>query len=61
MQCPVCSLARFVRMTRNLDETIVETEIMPQRVLPTLRIDAIVRESVSDKFVDIAEGQHLFR
>lgn len=60
MERPISALARFVRVSRNLDEAIVKAEIVSQRVLPTLRIDPIVRETIGDEFVNITEWQHFF-
>lgn len=59
MQRPVAALARLVRAARNLDEAIVERQIVAQRVLPALRVLAIVREAIHDEFVDFVEREHL--
>ena len=59
MQRPVAALAGPVGTTRDLDEAVVEGEIVPQRVLPTLRVVAVVGKAVDDELVDVVEGHHL--
>ena len=34
---------------------------MPQAVLPSLRVFAVIGKIVHDEFVDVRQGQHLFR
>lgn len=46
-------------MTRYLDETVVERQIVPERVLPSASILPIVREPIGDELVDLGERQHL--
>jgi hypothetical protein len=53
MQGPVGSLSRAVGPPRDLDEAIVEGGVVPQRVLPALRVAALVRETFRDEAVDI--------
>ena len=58
---PVGPLARPVRPPRDLDEAVVEGEVVSQRILPTLRVLAVVREVVRDELVDLGQGAHLLR
>ena len=46
-------------MARYLDETVVERQIVPQRVLPSASILPIVGEPIGDELVDLGERQHL--
>jgi len=50
---PIGSFARSVRTPWNFDETVIEAEVVPERVLPTLSVFAIVRKVIHDKFVDV--------
>ena len=59
VQGPVGALARPVGPARDLDKTVVEGQIVTQRVLPTLRVLPVVGEAVHDELVDLAERQHL--
>ena len=52
IECPIGSLARFLVVTRHLDETFVERQIMTDRVLPALFILPIVRKTIHDELVD---------
>ena len=58
MESPVGALARPVRPSRDLDKAVVETEVVPERVLPALSVFPVVREVVHDELVDLGEGQH---
>ena len=55
---PEGALARAVGAARDLDEAVVEAEVVAQRVLPALRVLAVVGEVVHDELVDVGEGQH---
>ena len=59
MESPVGALARPVRPSRDLDKAVVETEVVPERVLPALSVFPVVGEVVHDELVDLGEGQHL--
>ena len=61
MQSPISSFARPVWPPWDLDETIVETQIVPQTVLPTLCVLAIIRKVIHDELVDIRKWQHFLR
>lgn len=61
MKGPEASLARPVGPTRNLYKTVIERKIVPQRVLPPLRVFPIERKPVHYELVDVTEGQHLIR
>lgn len=57
VQHPVVPLARVVVVTRHLDEALVEAEVVPDGVLPTRPVVAVVGEVVHDEVVDAAEGE----
>lgn len=61
IQSPVVSLAGIARFTWNLDKTVVETEIVTNRILPGWESIAIVRESIHDKLTDAAQCELLVR
>ena len=58
---PVGALARHVVAPRHLNETIVETQVVSQRVLPSLGVVSVVGKVVHDELVDVGERQHLVR
>ena len=58
---PVGALARPGGMPGHLDEAVVEAEVVPQGVLPALRVVPVVREALHDELVDLGEGQHPLR
>ncbi len=58
MQRPERSFARPVRTSRYLNETVVEGEVVPERVLPTLRVFTVVRKVFADESVNVGERQH---
>jgi len=60
MERPVGALAGPVRPPGDLDEAVVEREVVAQRVLPALRVFAVVREALHDEAVDVRKRQHLF-
>lgn len=59
MESPVRAFARPVGHPRNLHETVVERKVVPERVLPALRVPPVVRELVADELVDVRQRQHL--
>lgn len=61
MQCPVGALARSIRPPGDLYKAVVEGEVVPERVLPALRVPAVVREAVRDEPVYVRQRQHLLR
>lgn len=61
MEGPVRSLSWAVRTTRDFDETVVEAQIVSERVLPTLSVLPVVGEAVHDELVDVREGKHSLR
>ena len=61
IQSPIVSLAGIARFARDLDETVVETEIVSDRILPGWESIAIVRESIHDELADAAQCELLVR
>lgn len=61
MHGPVGAFAGSVGPARDFDEAVVEGEIVSQRVLPSLRILAVISEVVHDEFVNFGQGAHLLR
>jgi len=61
MESPVGTFPRPIRSSWNLDETVIETEVVSQGVLPSLRIPSVVRKPLRYEPIDLAEGQHLVR
>jgi hypothetical protein len=59
MQGPVAALARPVWAAWDLDKTVIEGQVMSQRVLPSLRVLPVIREPIHDELVDLAQRQHL--
>lgn len=59
MQSPETALTWLVWAPRDLDETVVERQVVAQRVLPPLSVFPVVREAIHDELVDFTEGQHL--
>lgn len=59
MQGPEAALARLVGAAGDLDKAVIEREVVTERVLPALSVLAVIRETVHDEFVDVAEGEHL--
>jgi len=47
------------RGSRDLDEAVVEAETVPDGVLPSLLVLAVVRKQVDDQLVDLAQRAHL--
>lgn len=61
VQRPVAALARAIGSARDLDETVIETEVVTERVLPALNVLSVVGEAVHDEGVDLTQGHHLIR
>ena len=59
MQGPVATFTRPIWPPGNLNEAVVEGEVVAQRVLPFLRVLAVVGKLVHDELVDLAQRQHL--
>ena len=55
-ETPVAALAGPLLVPRQLHKAIVQAEIVPDGVLPALLVVQVVRESVHDEGVDLAEG-----
>ena len=53
MQGPVSPLSGSGWMTWNLDETIIETEVVSQGVLPAGRVGFVVGEPLHDELVNL--------
>jgi len=61
VQGPVRALARSVRHPRDFHKTVVERQVVPERVLPPLRVPSVVRELVADELVDVGQRKHFLR
>jgi len=59
MQRPVAAFAGSVGGPRHFDETVVEGQAVPDRVLPALLRLAVERKLVHDELVDLAKRAHL--
>jgi hypothetical protein len=59
VQRPVAPLARLLVVTWHLDEALVQTEVVPDGVLPPLLVLAVVREPLHDELVDAVQGDFL--
>ena len=59
VQHPVVTFARVVVVARHLDETLVERQVVADRVLPSLFVVPVVREVLHDELVDAVECQAL--
>lgn len=58
---PVVTFARVSRFPRDLDETVVEGEVMPDGVLPSGELVSVVRKLVADEVTDATQRQLLKR
>ena len=56
---PAGPLPRLLRAARDLYEAVVEGEVVPEGVLPALRVLAVEWETLHDIGVDVGERQHL--
>jgi len=61
VQSPVRAFARSVRHPRDFHETVVERQVVPERVLPALRVPPVVRELVADELVNVRQWKHFLR
>ena len=61
MKSPIGSFSGSVRSSGNLDETVVETEIVTERILPSLSVLPVVGKVFHDEFVDLRKRQHSLR
>lgn len=61
VQHPVVSFARIVVMSRNFDETLIETQVVPDGVLPALSVLSVVGKVVHDELVDSVERKSALR
>lgn len=61
MEGPVGTFAGSVGTSRHLQETVVERQIVTQRVLPSLRVLPVVREALHDVTIDVGEREHPLR
>ena len=58
-QSPKGTFSAFPFIFSQLDETIVQAQIMPYGILPTLPIDPVIRELFHDKIVDLVQCHFL--
>lgn len=56
---PVVALSRISGLPRDFDETVIEREIVTDRVLPGRKFFSVVRKSVSNEIANSAESQSL--
>lgn len=61
VQRPVVALARVARFPRDLDETVVQRQVVPDRVLPRGKFVPVVREPGHDELADAAQRELLVR
>lgn len=61
VQRPIIPLPGIPRFPGDLDETIVQGEIMPYRILPRGKLFPVVRESRHDKLTNATQSQFLVR
>lgn len=61
VQSPEAALTWLVWAPRDLDKAVVEGQVVSQGVLPPLGVFSVVRESIHDELVDLAEREHLLR
>lgn len=61
VQSPEAALTWLVWAAGDFDEAVVEGQVMTQGVLPPLSVFSVIRESIHDELVDLAERQHLLR
>lgn len=61
VQSPEAALTWLVWAPGDLDKAVVEGQVVSQGVLPPLGVFSVVRESIHDELVDLAERQHLLR
>lgn len=55
IECPKGAFARPAFLARYFDETVVQTQIVSDGVLPSLAVLAVVREPLHDELVDAVE------
>ena len=53
MKCPIGTFSWLVCSTRYFYETVIETEIMSQRILPSLSIFSVIRKSLHNKLINL--------
>lgn len=58
MQGPVGPLSGPVGLSGDLDEAVVEGQVVPERILPPLRVFPVVRKPVRYELVYLRQGQH---
>lgn len=58
---PVVTFARVPRLPRDLNETVVEGEVVPDGVLPGGELVSVVGELVADEVTDATQRQLLHR
>lgn len=61
MEGPVGPFARSVRPSGHFEETVVEGQVVSQRILPPLSVLPVVRETFHDVAIDIGQREHPLR
>lgn len=59
VQHPVVALPGVVVMSRHFDEAFIETQVVPDGVLPALLVLPVIREVLHDELVDAVEREPL--
>lgn len=60
IQHPVVALTGVVVVAGHLDEALVETEIVADRILPALLVITVVGKVLHDELVDAVKGESFF-
>lgn len=55
---PVGAFARAIGTTWHFEETVVERQIVTERILPTLGVLPVVRKTLHDVAVNVGQRQH---
>lgn len=61
MKSPEASLTRLIGSPGYFQKAVIEAQVVPQRVLPTLRVVPVEGKMIHNKLVNFAEREHLLR
>jgi len=59
IECPIVALTGIAGLSRNLDKTVIQRQIMTNAVLPMGEFLPIIRESIANEFTDARQGEFL--